>query len=230
MIWMGEGSKFWSSKISLGAGEGGGLSFEGKKSSGPGPHLHSHKIRFCVKYVNKEAIWLYTELFWGHHDSLCHGLWWFVAIHVMLSVMVHGSLCHGLWWFVVTHVMVNLWWFIVICGDLWCLISSIVVVHVMVCGGSIENSLKYWPKHAVLVKTWGCYPSFWSSRKVNPTLWRFRANPSRIDGNIDQCLNCIILSSCENWLSGTAKILLQMDFLNQSNLFEKKRSVYFDKY
>ena len=24
---------------------------------------------------NKEAIWLYAELFLGHHDSSCHGLW-----------------------------------------------------------------------------------------------------------------------------------------------------------
>ena len=30
----------------------------------------------------------------------------------------------------------------------------------------------------------------------------------------------IILSSCENWLSGTAKILLQLDSLNQYNHFE----------
>ena len=30
----------------------------------------------------------------------------------------------------------------------------------------------------------------------------------------------IILSSCENWLSGTAKILLQLDSLNQYDCFE----------
>ena len=30
----------------------------------------------------------------------------------------------------------------------------------------------------------------------------------------------IILSSCENWLSGTAKILLQLDSLNQYDRFE----------
>ena len=24
---------------------------------------------------NKEAIWLYAELFLGHHDGSCHGLW-----------------------------------------------------------------------------------------------------------------------------------------------------------
>ena len=28
-----------------------------------------------VKLVNKEAIWLYAELFLGHHDGSCHGLW-----------------------------------------------------------------------------------------------------------------------------------------------------------
>ena len=27
------------------------------------------------KIVNKEAIWLYAELFLGHHDGSCHGLW-----------------------------------------------------------------------------------------------------------------------------------------------------------
>ena len=25
--------------------------------------------------TNKEAIWLYAELFLGHHDGSCHGLW-----------------------------------------------------------------------------------------------------------------------------------------------------------
>ena len=25
--------------------------------------------------ANKEAIWLYAELFLGHHDGSCHGLW-----------------------------------------------------------------------------------------------------------------------------------------------------------
>ena len=25
--------------------------------------------------INKEAIWLYAELFLGHHDGSCHGLW-----------------------------------------------------------------------------------------------------------------------------------------------------------
>ena len=28
-----------------------------------------------IKYKNKEAIWLYAELFLGHHDGSCHGLW-----------------------------------------------------------------------------------------------------------------------------------------------------------
>ena len=27
------------------------------------------------KPINKEAIWLYAELFLGHHDGSCHGLW-----------------------------------------------------------------------------------------------------------------------------------------------------------
>ena len=27
------------------------------------------------EYINKEAIWLYAELFLGHHDGSCHGLW-----------------------------------------------------------------------------------------------------------------------------------------------------------
>ena len=91
-----------------------------------------------AKRSNKEAIWLYAELFLGHHDGSCHGVWWFV------------------------------------------------VVHVMVCGSSVENSLRYWPKCAFLVKPWGCYPSFLSSLKVNPTSWRFCANPSRIHWDIDR--------------------------------------------
>ena len=28
-----------------------------------------------MKKHNKEAIWLYAELFLGHHDGSCHGLW-----------------------------------------------------------------------------------------------------------------------------------------------------------
>ena len=29
----------------------------------------------CSLKRNKEAIWLYAELFLGHHDGSCHGLW-----------------------------------------------------------------------------------------------------------------------------------------------------------
>ena len=46
--------------------------------------------------------------------------------------------------------------------------------------------MRYWWKCAVLLKTWGCYPSFWLSWKINPTLWRFQANPLRIDWDIDE--------------------------------------------
>ena len=47
--------------------------------------------------LNKEAIWLYAELFLGISMS------WFVVVH------------SGLWWF---NVMVHggLWWFVVVCG------------------------------------------------------------------------------------------------------------------
>ena len=38
----------------------------GMKSNGK-PHMCS--------FSNKEAIWLYAELFLGHHDGSCHGLW-----------------------------------------------------------------------------------------------------------------------------------------------------------
>ena len=30
---------------------------------------------FTEQKINKEAIWLYAELFLGHHDGSCHGLW-----------------------------------------------------------------------------------------------------------------------------------------------------------
>ena len=30
---------------------------------------------FKARLDNKEAIWLYAELFLGHHDGSCHGLW-----------------------------------------------------------------------------------------------------------------------------------------------------------
>ena len=33
---------------------------------------------------------------------------------------------------------------------------------------SVENSLRYWPNCAVLVKKWGHYPSFWLSQKIKP--------------------------------------------------------------
>ena len=85
---------------------------------------------------NKEAIWLYAELFLGHHDGSCHGLWWFVVIC--------GDSCHGK--------------LMVIYSDLWWFMSSFVVVHVMVCGSSVKNSLRYWPKHAFSVKTWVVTP------------------------------------------------------------------------
>ena len=128
---------------------------------------------------NKEAIWLHAELFLGHHDASCHGLWWFVVIHVMLC----EGFCHGSWWFmswfvvicsdlwfVVIHVMLNLWWFIVICDDschhLWWSMSWFVVV----CGSSVKNSLRHWPKHAFLVKTWVVIP--YSNRLEKLTLLR----------------------------------------------------------
>ena len=40
--------------------------------------LKKRKIVSCnqkAKRRNKEAIWLYAELFLGHHDGSCHGLW-----------------------------------------------------------------------------------------------------------------------------------------------------------
>ena len=52
--------------------------------------------------VNKEAIWLYAELFLGHHDGSCHGLWWFVVI------------C-DLWWFMSSFVVVR----VMVCSGLW---------------------------------------------------------------------------------------------------------------
>ena len=35
----------------------------------------SGKCQQIMKQLNKEAIWLYAELFLGHHDGSCHGLW-----------------------------------------------------------------------------------------------------------------------------------------------------------
>ena len=57
---------------------------------------------------------------------------------------------------------------------------------VKVSSQSVKNWLRYWWKCAVLLETWGCYPSLRSSRNINPTLWRFRANPLRIDWDIDE--------------------------------------------
>ena len=66
------------------------------------------------------------------------------------------------------------------------IVSKSLPYFVKVSCKSAENSLRYWPKCAVLVKTWGCYRSFRSSRKVNPTSWRFHANPPRIHWDIDR--------------------------------------------
>ena len=62
-------------------------------------------IKYHIHHINKEAIWLYAELFLGHHDGSCHGLWGFVVIHVMLC----AGFCHSSWWFMS--------WFVVICSD-----------------------------------------------------------------------------------------------------------------
>ena len=109
-------------------------------------------------------------------EGFCHGSWWFMSWFVVI--------CSDLW-FVVIHVMLNLWWFIVICDDschhLWWSMSWFVVV----CGSSVKNSLRYWPKHAFFSQNMGCYPLFQSSRKGNPTSWRFCANLSRIHWDID---------------------------------------------
>ena len=42
------------------------------------------------------------------------------------------------------------------------------------------------PCDAVLVETWGCCPSFQLSQKVNPTLWRFCADQSKIYWDINR--------------------------------------------
>ena len=57
---------------------------------------------------------------------------------------------------------------------------------VKVSSQSVKNWLRYWWKCAVLLKTWGCYPSLQLSQKINSTLWRFWANPLRIDWDIDE--------------------------------------------
>ena len=40
-------------------------------------HCTQKKHKDAMKHAknNKEAIWLYAELFWGHHDGSCHALW-----------------------------------------------------------------------------------------------------------------------------------------------------------
>ena len=104
--------------------------------------------------------------------ALCRALfgssWWFMSWFVVIC----SDSCHALWRFVMVHggLYHGLWWFVVICGDschgklvviysdLWWFMSSFVVVHVMVCGSSVKNSLRYWPKHAFLVKTWVVIP------------------------------------------------------------------------
>ena len=48
---------------------------------------------------NKEAIWLYAELFFGSS-------WWFMSWLVVIS----SDSCHGLWWFIVM-VRGGSWWF-----------------------------------------------------------------------------------------------------------------------
>ena len=145
--------------------------------------------------------------------GFCHGSWWFmswfvvicsdlwfVVIHVMVNLWWFIVICGDLWWFmssfVVVHVMVcgGLWYFHFHCSfsqdmgllPLILMVSRSYPYFVKVSCKSVENWLRYWPKRSVLVKTWGCCPSFQSSRKVNPTLWRFRANPPRIDWDIDQ--------------------------------------------
>ena len=37
--------------------------------------LNFYKLKEDGVKLNKEAIWLYAELFLGHHDGSCHGLW-----------------------------------------------------------------------------------------------------------------------------------------------------------
>ena len=48
---------------------------EGKQMMSPVwlPYTILEKLLHAMN--NKEAIWLYAELFLGHHDGSCHGLW-----------------------------------------------------------------------------------------------------------------------------------------------------------
>ena len=127
--------------------------------------------------------------------GFCHGSWWFmswfvvicsdlwfVVIHVMVNLWWFIVICGDLWWFmssfVVVHVMVcgGLWYFHFHCSfsqdmgllPLILIISRSYPYFVKVSCKSVENWLRYWPKRSVLVETWGCCPSFRSSRKVNP--------------------------------------------------------------
>ena len=138
------------------------------------------------------------------HGCLCHGLWWSVVIcdlwWFMSNLWWFIVICGDLWWFMSTFVVVH----VMVCGGLWyfhfhCsfsqdmgllplipIVSRSYPYFMKVSCKPVENWLRYWSKHSVFVKTWGCCPLFRSSRKVNPTSWRFRANPSRIDWDIDQ--------------------------------------------
>ena len=55
-------------------------------------------------------------------------------------------------------------------------------------------------KCAVLLETYGYYPLLRSSRKINPTLWRFEGNPLRIDRDIDEnvqfCSKHTVVTPC----------------------------------
>ena len=120
---------------------------------------------------NKEAIWLYAELFLGHHDGSCHGLWWFRGSSVKNSLRYWPK-----------HAFLVKTWVVIPYSNrlekLTLLRESFVQIR--------REFTEILTETCSLVKTWGCYPSFWSPRKVNPTSWRFRANPSRIHWDIDQ--------------------------------------------
>ena len=91
------------------------------------PSFTKTKIHYKSKYVQakpsikhqiRKPYGFMQSSFLGHHDGSCHGLWWFVVIHVMLC----AGFCHGSWWFMS--------WFVVICSDLW-----FVMIHVIICSG-----------------------------------------------------------------------------------------------
>ena len=48
------------------------ISFIGRMILEIEAYLHEYLYK---SIFNKEAIWLYAELFLGHHDGSCHGLW-----------------------------------------------------------------------------------------------------------------------------------------------------------